>query len=292
MGTLQLLHVLVLIIHMLLVEAQNNGGGTTFTYPPFNATSNLSLGGDSEFNEDLVYGTSQVYLNIGNQASLTTSGTCASLLYSKPLQLLGNNNNSSSFSTFFTFSITGTNTAGFAFVLLPQNHTLGIPGGKLCLMPRALDPTSSKFFAVEFDTFKNPEFNDPSNNHVGVNVNSMNSSVTYNLCGQGVEDCSYLAFDYLSNIVQEFTSWVEYDGVTKTVAVFLTNGSTLQDISKPASAIIEVPVDLEGVMSEEMFVGFSGSTTDMNSEIKSIVSWSFSTSAGTHTQGMDTINPR
>jgi len=41
----------------------------------------------------------------------------------------------------------------------------------------------NKVLEVEFDTWQNPEYNDPSNNHVGVNMNSMNSMAFQNLSG-------------------------------------------------------------------------------------------------------------
>jgi hypothetical protein len=76
-----------------------------------------------------------------------------------------------SFNTSFTFSMTGRNSAGMAFAFLEENHPNGSAGASLCLLKKWLNGNfSNQLFAVEFDTYQNPEFNDSSNNHVGVNA--------------------------------------------------------------------------------------------------------------------------
>lgn len=103
-----------------------------------------------------------------------------------------------SFSTIFIFSITQgqvTNRSGwqvycsgFGFTFLQENPSY------ICYekcQEYDVDYTSSEnFFAVEFDTYSYL-FNDQSDNHVGVNVNSLDSLYTYNLCGDQVVSCFF-----------------------------------------------------------------------------------------------------
>jgi len=72
-------------------------------------------------------------------------------------------------------------------------------------------------FGVEFDTFQNAY--DPSDNHVGVDVYAIQSLSTYNLCGVGVENCTFLVNQ------GEFTAWVDYDSPKQLLAVRFRNGS-------------------------------------------------------------------
>jgi hypothetical protein len=177
-----------------------------------------------------------------------------------------------SFNTSFTFSMAGKNSDGMAFAFLGESHATGMSAGaSLCLLAKRQNGNASNHvFAVEFDTWQNPEFNDSSNNHVGVNIDSMNSTLAYNLCGMATF-CDYLVTD------QDFTSWVDYDSTTQTLEVFFSKGSTLQGISKPASPIIQVPhLDLTNVFNDYMFVGITGSGAAFP-EVKKIKSWSFKT---------------
>ena len=135
-------------------------------------------------------------------------------------------------------------------------------------------------FAVEFDTWLNPEFADPSNNHIGVNINSMNSVQTYNLCAHSsaaneTADCNY--FD----TGDDFTSWVDYDGTNQKLEVRLANGSstTTAGMAKPSDPLLTLSnLDLSDVFNnDDMYVGFSGSV-GMYAEVHEIKSWSFQSS--------------
>lgn len=135
-------------------------------------------------------------------------------------------------------------------------------------------------FAVEFDTWLNPEFADPSNNHIGVNINSMNSVQTYNLCANSssaneTADCNY--FD----TGDDFTSWVDYDGTNQKLEVRLANGSstTTAGMAKPSDPLLTLAnLDLSDVFNnDDMYVGFSGSV-GMYAEVHEIKSWSFQSS--------------
>lgn len=264
----------LLMLHQLasvaiFVQAQNSS--SSFDFPNFTSTNNLLLNGDALY----VPNVSSIWLQpFYNGSSTGSNYSCGGLIYADITQMRNSSNTSvtvASFNTSFTFSIAGETSAGMAFTFLAYNHTTGFAGGSLCLLEKPQNGNSSNHvFAVEFDTWLNPEFDDPSNNHVGVNINSMNSTWVYNLCGNSTA-CSFLDTD------QDFTCWIDYDSATQTLEVFFTNGSTIQGISKPANAIIYVSsLDLTNVFNDNMFVAITGSGA-MYPEVKEIKSWSFKT---------------
>jgi len=227
---------------------------------------------------------SSVWLNSFHNGSLDgKTYDCGSLIYAESIQMMEPSDTVStglqavaSFNTSFTFSMSGENSAGFAFMFVVNNHTAGAPGGQLCLL-NYLNPNVSNVLAVEFDTWQNPEYLDLSNNHVGVNNSSMRSTAVYNLCRDGISTCDYFVTPEGSS-EQDFTSWIDYDSATGNLEVFLANGSVVQGVLKPAKAIIQVPgFDISNVVKDYMFVGFSGSGA-MYKEVKKIKSWNFRTS--------------
>lgn len=196
-------------------------------------------------------------------------------------------NSVASFSTNFTFEITnnlatanGTYGDGFSFTFAVDNVTnLGVPGGTMCLV-NGTDNNNKNgpnhMFAIEFDTYMNggPNgYNDPSNNHVGVDLGTLTSKATYNLCGHNVTTCSYFVNG------GEFTAWVDYYSANETLEVRLSNGSTLQGVSRPPDVLIQVTqLNLGEVFLDYMYVGFIGSVGG-KVEYHGIKSWSF-TSTG------------
>jgi serine/threonine protein kinase len=180
-----------------------------------------------------------------------------------------------SFSTFFTFSVNSSsniyNGDGLAFIIV-ANNTPPPPtfsGGSLGLLsPLTNGDTSNHVFAVEIDTFQNLQYNDPSNSHVGVDINSLNSTHTHNFCSS----C------YQSYFVNQgiFGVWIDYSANTETLSVavqpYTGNAST-----PPPSQIVVHNFTLLNVLEDDgqMYVGFSGATGD---EHHYIYSWRFSTS--------------
>jgi hypothetical protein len=85
-----------------------------------------------------------------------------------------------SFSTNFIFQILiqdGSATGpGFAFIMVPDNITLGATLDYLGLVTIATPDTVENYlsdnhtFAVELDTHMNPEFDDPNANHIGIDL--------------------------------------------------------------------------------------------------------------------------
>lgn len=147
----------------------------------------------------------------------------------------------------------------------------------MCLLNKTMSGSpSNHMFAVEFDTWLNPEFDDPSNNHIGVNINSMKSAQTYDFCanksGYGSIDCNHF------NTGRDFTSWIDYNGTNRKLEVRLANGSSIDGVEKPSHPLLTMSnLDLSGVFDNDMYVGFSGSV-GLFGEVHEIKAWSFQSS--------------
>jgi len=123
-----------------------------------------------------------------------------------------------SFSTTFVFAIVSEfldlSTSGFAFLVAPtMDLSTAMPQQYLGLFNGTDngDPRN-RVFAVELDTVRNPEFADINNNHVGVDINSLNSSAA---APAGYYDDADGAFRNLSLISREpMQVWVDYDAAT------------------------------------------------------------------------------
>jgi hypothetical protein len=272
-------HIVILLCGMLSygslrVASQN----TNFAFPIFNSSNQFILVNDSSF---LVSESSFLLNPLG---SFQTKGSCGKRYYKDKVRMkdLLRGGAVASFSTSFSFSIPGQDSwhdstgwlhgDGFAFTFATDNSTVGSSGGSMCLIPELNNGNgaSNRLFAVEFDTYRNRRFNDPSDSHIGVNINSMNSTAgTYNLCGGKHVNCSYLCNG------GNFTAWIDYNATGQALEVRFANGSSVAGVAKPAEAVIRVVnLNLSGVFNEYMYVGFSASTGQF-SEVHEIKSWSF-----------------
>ena len=199
--------------------------------------------------------------------------------YATPFQMLNNTNQpyAYSFSTNFVFSIvspsSGSGGFGLAFTIAPSTQFPGAEAGHyLGLVNSANDGNDSNhIFAVEFDTVNGyKDDSDTEGNHVGVNINGMDSIIT--------EPAAYIE-EGTDNVKEDFRMakvdavqvWIEYDGEKKTLNVTIAP-LPLPRPSKPI--IMNHNIDLYNVMEESMYVGFSASTGQETSS-HYLLGWSF-----------------
>ncbi|KAL1218582.1 L-type lectin-domain containing receptor kinase S.4 [Cardamine amara subsp. amara] len=169
------------------------------------------------------------------------------------------------------FKPTGVNRAmpfsmSFAIAMVPEFVTLGghglafaitstpdlrgyLPSQYLGLLNSSRVNFSSLFFAVEFDTVRDLEFEDINDNHVGIDINSMESS------------SSTPAGYFLANSTKKelfldggrlIQAWIDYDSIKKRLDVKLSPFS-----EKPKLSLLSCNVDLSSVLGDKMYVGFS-----------------------------------
>ncbi|CAI0378779.1 unnamed protein product [Linum tenue] len=248
------------LFFLLLLTSATAGGAVgnhsfEFDFLAF-AIRNFTLLGDSYLRNGVV--------GLTRDVTVPTS-SAGTVIYNDPIPFSDPESappSAASFSTRFTFSIGNVNPSSFgdglAFFLSRDNETLGSPGGYLGLV-NASRLTKNKFVAVEFDTRVDSHFGDPSENHVGFDIDSLISIKTADPLLQGI--------DLKSG--EQITAWVEYDHVAKVLDVFLSFS-----ISKPEIPLLSVDVDLSDNLKGNVYVGFSGST-EGSTELHSVHSWSF-----------------
>ncbi|CAL0304416.1 unnamed protein product [Lupinus luteus] len=160
-----------------------------------------------------------------------------------------------SFSTSFVFSIvspsSGSGGFGLAFTIAPSTEFQGAE-------------------AVEFDTVNGYEGeSDNEGNHVGVNVNGV-SSIVSEPAAYFEERNPYVKEEFSMEKVDAVQAWIEYDGEKKIVNVTVAPLSS----KKPNKPLISNNIDLNNVLKDNMFVGFSAST-GQEASFHYILGWSF-----------------
>ncbi|MCI02459.1 putative L-type lectin-domain containing receptor kinase, partial [Trifolium medium] len=157
---------------------------------------------------------------------------------------------------------------GIAFFLSPNNlssssssstttTTFGLP---------------TNFVAVEFNTRFDPRFNDPNENHIGFDIDTLNSLKTV--------DPIYNGIDLKSGNTN--TYWIDYKTDVNSLLVFFfliySPIKPRDSPIKPRDPIIFVTVDLSEYFrgNDGVSVGFS-SSAEKSTELHQIESWSFYT---------------
>ncbi|WVZ61789.1 hypothetical protein U9M48_011606 [Paspalum notatum var. saurae] len=132
---------------------------------------------------------------------------------------------------------------------------------------------TNHIFAVELDTMQNSEFNDISDNHVGIDVNSLFSTNATNAgyYDDGDTTTGGGGFHSLTLISHEaMQAWVDYDGEAKRINVTLAP----LNMGKPVRPLLSIPYDLSTVIPDMAYIGFSSSTGLVNSR-HYVLGWSF-----------------
>jgi hypothetical protein len=173
------------------------------------------------------------------------------------------------FTTHFTFVINAVNIFehgdGLSFFISPlqSNIPKDSSGGFLGLFDSAtaFNMSLNQIVAVEFDTYKNAW--DPSDDHVGINVNSIASEADVT---------------WKSSIRNGSTgnAWVTYNSTAKNISVFLTYAANPVFSGNYSLSYV---VDLRNVLPEWVRVGFSAATCQGTEELHIISSWSFNSTS-------------
>lgn len=123
-------------------------------------------------------------------------------------------------------------------------------------------------FGIEFDVFKNEEFQDINDNHVGIDVNSL-VSVASEGAGYWPDKGSFKKLKLNSGKIYQV--WIDYadNNVSVTIAPVGT--------TKPKQPLLNIFINFSEVFEEEMYVGFTASTGALIESHK-ILAWSYSNS--------------
>lgn len=238
----------------------------SFSYPDFHDVSQLTLNGNAHQN--------------GDKLTLTnaTDGQSGSA-WSTQLVHLGSQ---ASFSSVFSFEILdhgglpgwGIDGAdGLTFTLQNYSNSVGSSGGGIGYygIPKSV--------TVEFDTFQNPEWGDPSSNHVGINTNGNLFSLT--TANEGT----------LFDNGNMWWAWIDYNGANGDLAV-----RWAQNAIRPLAAMLTYNLDIAAILGEggppvsEAYVGFT-SGTGAGWGQHNITSWNFEDSFDPNGAPLPTTTP-
>ncbi|KAI3941225.1 hypothetical protein MKX01_029799 [Papaver californicum] len=258
---------LQILVFLILLTTSSSINALDFLFNSFN-TSDLTLIQDAKVDSSVIRLT-----NDTNQFSIVRA------FYPLPIPIKTNSNNNtqiSSFSTSFVFSIlpqiTSSPGFGLAFVLSTSTSPPGaISGQYFGIFSNSTVPTVSPLLAIEFDTGRNPEFNDLDENHVGIDLNNVESAKTqtagYYNSSNGDE---FVPVNMRNG--QNIRVWIEFDGTRFEINVTIAPVG----VSKPSKPLLAYRDSvIADYVSDQMFIGFSASEVTWI-EPQRILAWSFS----------------
>ncbi|XP_020211432.1 L-type lectin-domain containing receptor kinase S.1 [Cajanus cajan] len=253
-----LLHLSLLLTPALAVE---------FLFNSFAGVTNLTLIKDARVDVSVVRMT-----NDSNQYSYGRAFYPTKL----PMKTASNSSRISSFSTSFVFSILPqiATSPGFGLAFLLCNTTS--PPGALAsqyfgLFTNATSPSVFPLLAVEFDTGQNPEFNDIDDNHIGIDLNNIESKFATTA---GYYNASGAFVPVRMRTGQNIHAWIDFDGENLQFNVTIAPIG----VSRPSKPTLTYRnPEIANYVSSDMYVGFSASKTNWI-EAQRVLAWSFSDS--------------
>ena len=214
-------------------------------------------------------------------------GNLGRIVYESPFTL----SETASFATSFTFQLVmnaSKSGSGMAFFLstsaiAPNNSQSGAMGlvtyQETTITNQTLLSPPFPFFAVEFDTSESPLYKDPSQSHIGIDINSIVSSNVTDT--NDTSNPLYLYHNYT------FTAWIEYESSSRLIQVWMTNVSSHKDPTpaRPLHPILSYTYDISTLFNGSVYAGFSSTNRFGlgNLEGCAIYAWNFSMTDPTST---------
>ncbi|KAM6574542.1 hypothetical protein CsatA_022869 [Cannabis sativa] len=267
---------ILVVTQLVLAVDKDLTSGITFT--GFNS-SNIMLSGEAEIND----------IGLLRLTNTSVKFQIGSAFYPKPLTFKYFQNTFSSttanskcfsFSTTFIFAIkpgqseSPTNGHGMALVIAP---TLGLPEASskrfLGLFNESNNgDATNHILAIELDTKESSSFRDIDDNHVGIDINGLESVASASAAYFVGDNNNGYEFNNLSLVSgKPMKVWVEYDAVVKQINVTLAPAIVVR---KPQKPLLSLTKDLSPILKDTMFVGFTSSTGSVGSN-HYVLGWSF-----------------
>lgn len=177
-----------------------------------------------------------------------------------------------SFSTQFVFSILPeiSTSPGFGLAFVLTNSTFlpnAIAGQYFGLFSNST--YVAPLLAIEFDTGRNTEFNDPDGNHVGIDLNNIVSEITQT-AGYYNATSTFVPVDMRNG--QNIHAWIDFNGPNNEINVTIAPAG----MARPVRTMLSYrDPKIANYCGTEMFVGFSASKTQWV-ESQRVLAWSFS----------------
>ncbi|KAG4921488.1 hypothetical protein JHK84_050363 [Glycine max] len=251
-----LIFIIFTLFHTLFYTAVS----VSFNFSTFQPNSNNLIDFDGD-----AFSSNGVLLLTKNQLDGSITFSVGRASYDQPVRLWDRRTNKlTDFTTHFSFVMKAVDPSrfgdGLAFFIAPFDSSIpnNSAGGYLGLFSNesAFNTKKNQLVAVEFDSFQNTW--DPSSDHVGINVNSIQSVAT-------------VAWKSSIKNGSVADAWIWYNSTTKSLSVFLTYAHN-QTFSGNSS--LSYAIDLRDVLPEFVRIGFSAATGSWI-EIHNILSWSF-----------------
>ncbi|XP_054781779.1 L-type lectin-domain containing receptor kinase IV.1-like [Prosopis cineraria] len=247
------------LVFLLVLVSLRSGEETSFIFNTGFHSANLTMDGRSSI-------TSNGLLQLTNETRLQKGHA----FYPNPVVF----SNTSSFSTTFVFAIRPQYPTlsghGLAFVISPTKALPNaIPSQYLGLFNETNNGDSTNhMLAIELDPVQNIEFDDINDNHVGIDINGLNSTRSAPAGYYGNES-QFHNLTLISGLPMQV--WVDYDGVKKHISVVL--GPI--NITKPQTPLLALSRDLSHILTNPSYVGFSSSTGSQLLASHYVLGWSF-----------------
>ncbi|CAA6665711.1 unnamed protein product [Spirodela intermedia] len=173
---------------------------------------------------------------------------------------------------------------GIAFLFSPLPGLQdAIPAQHMGLFSRYSNGNrTNRVLAIEFDVFRNEEFSDIDDNHVGVDLFSLTSVVSRS-AGYWPDGPSSSFVKLKLNDGSNYQAWVDYEDGRLNVTMAPAGKR------KPLRPLIWTDLDLSEVFLDDMYVGFCAATGVLV-EHHRILSWSFSNHNSSLSEALVTSN--
>ncbi|KAM6570107.1 hypothetical protein CsatB_018092 [Cannabis sativa] len=263
---------LIIIIIIIILFILSPTFALNFLFNSFAGTSNstnVTLVNDAHFDSSVI--------RLTNETLIDQFSVGRAFYPSKITMRRSSNSNSSSvssFSTSFVFSVLPviSSSPGFGLCFVLTNYTS--PPGAIAsqyfgLFTNATVRTPAPLLAIKFDTGRNPEFGDLDGNHIGINLNSIESE-TWNPAGYYNSTGSFVPVPMRDG--RNIRAWIEFDGTNFEINVTVAPIGVPRPV-KPTLTYRDR--NIANFISDEMFIGFSASITQWI-EAQRILAWSFS----------------
>ncbi|KAH9661565.1 L-type lectin-domain containing receptor kinase SIT2 [Citrus sinensis] len=205
-------------------------------------------------------GLAKIHPNGLLQLTNTSERISGHAFYPFPFKFNSSSSQSLSFSTSFVFAmfpkLPNYGGHGMAFFISPStDFSEAVAGSHLGIFNRSNNGQfTNHIFAIELDTVQSPEFNDIDGNHVGIDVNGLQSNES-------------ASARYFSDEKKEFESlvlesgkpiqiWIDYNGQEKLVNVTLAPVPN----PKPSRPLLSTSIDLSQILQDSMYVGLCAAT--------------------------------
>ncbi|XP_022139790.1 L-type lectin-domain containing receptor kinase VII.1-like [Momordica charantia] len=236
-----------------------------FVFNGFNSTD-VSLYGNASIESRILTLTNQTSFSVGRAlypSKIPTKDPNSSRVYP--------------FSTSFIFAMAPYKDIlpghGLVFIFVPAAGTEGTSSAQnLGFLNFTLNGNpNNHVFGIEFDVFANQEFNDPNDNHVGIDFNSLTSNSTEEAGFWSDGDRSGQdSFNRLKlNSGENYQVWIDYSDFLMNVTMAPAG------MKRPRRPLFNVSVNLSEIFIDKMFVGFTSATGQLVQSHK-ILAWSFS----------------